>query len=833
MPEAIRARIFAACPDLRGALPAVAATVIGVGAGPGRALGAEFLRQSVFSGMQLERHEIAVLALMLGVISFAVVTAVLLVRARVRAAQAAITARTQINRLRDEVDRAHALLLSEPQVIVVWTPGEEPLVIGDIGSIGSASWPQSVLAFETWLDTERAQMMQHAVQALRSHGDGFAVTLVTLAGRCMEADGRAVGARAVLRLKDVSGTKRELVDLAARFDELKRDVDTIRTLVETLPAPIWARDAEGRMAWVNSTYARAVEARDSTDAVARKLELLGPAARQDLARARGAGQTYSARVPIIVAGARRIFDVLEVPTRNGGAGFGIDVTEVEGMRNEVAHTIEAHRRILDQLPTAVAMFDAGRRLTFHNAAYRVLWGLSAAFLDQGPTESAVLDQLRAARKLPEQADFRTWKAQLHEAYRSVEAREHLWHLPDGRTVRAVTTSNPEGGVTYLFDDVTERLDLKRRYDSLARVQGETLDNLSEAVAVFASDGRLRLSNPAFARLWRLPSALLADRPHVESVIAACRPSHGEAATWEALRGAVTGLESREAIAGRIERSDGSVVDCATLPLPDGATLVTFQDVTDTVNVERALREKNDALETAYALKNNFVHLVSYELRSPLTNIIGFAQLLEDGTAGPLTDKQSEYLDYISSSSSVLLAIINDILDLATIDAGVMTLDLGPVDIRATMDAAVDAVRERLNEGSLTLEIDADPNIGSFVADARRVRQVLYNLLANAIGFSPADEKITLTAERCNEVVVFRVTDRGPGIPVEMQARVFDRFETHGLGSRHRGTGLGLSIVRSLVELHGGTVALDSAVGRGTTVACLFPLDRVVEQQAAE
>jgi signal transduction histidine kinase len=199
----------------------------------------------------------------------------------------------------------------------------------------------------------------------------------------------------------------------------------------------------------------------------------------------------------------------------------------------------------------------------------------------------------------------------------------------------------------------------------------------------------------------------------------------------------------------------------------------------------------------------------------------------------LTDKQSEYLDYISSSSSVLLAIINDILDLATIDAGVMTLDLGPVDIRATMDAAVDAVRERLNEGSLTLEIDADPNIGSFVADARRVRQVLYNLLANAIGFSPADEKITLTAERCNEVVVFRVTDRGPGIPVEMQARVFDRFETHGLGSRHRGTGLGLSIVRSLVELHGGTVALDSAVGRGTTVACLFPLDRVVEQQAAE
>jgi signal transduction histidine kinase len=262
-------------------------------------------------------------------------------------------------------------------------------------------------------------------------------------------------------------------------------------------------------------------------------------------------------------------------------------------------------------------------------------------------------------------------------------------------------------------------------------------------------------------------------------------------------------------------------------------LVTFQDVTDTVNVERALRERNDALEAAYDLKNDFVHLVSYELRSPLTNIIGFAQLLEDRLTGPLTDKQREYLGYITSSSAALLAIINDILDLATIDAGVMTLDLGPVDIAATMDAAADAVRDRLNEGGLTLEIGADPQIGQFVADGRRVRQVLYNLLSNAIGFSPPGETVTLAAERRHDAVLFRVTDRGPGIPIEIQDRVFDRFETHNLGSRHRGTGLGLSIVRSFVELHGGTVSLDSAVGRGTTVICVFPQVQVAERAAAE
>ena len=133
----------------------------------------------------------------------------------------------------------------------------------------------------------------------------------------------------------------------------------------------------------------------------------------------------------------------------------------------------------------------------------------------------MLDRLRAARRLPEQQDFRQWRTQLHEAYQAVEPRQHEWHLPDGRTMRVVTTPNPEGGVTYLFDDVTERLDLERRFDALIRVQGETLDNLGEAVAVFASDGRLRLSNPAFAQMWQLEPAELVDRPHIETIMTAC------------------------------------------------------------------------------------------------------------------------------------------------------------------------------------------------------------------------------------------------------------------------------------------------------------------------
>ena len=204
-----------------------------------------------------------------------------------------------------------------------------------------------------------------------------------------------------------------------------------------------------------------------------------------------------------------------------------------------------------------------------------------------------------------------------------------------------------------------------------------------------------------------------------------------------MRAAVTAIDNREPLVARIERRDGAVIDLATMPLPDGATLVTFQDITDTINVERALRERNEALEAANSIKIDFVHHVSYELRSPLTNIIGFANLLSDPAFGPLTQKQAEYLGYITVSTNALLALINNILDLATIDAGAMTLNLSEVDIRASMEAAAEGVQDRLVKNRITLDIRSPANIGSFIADERRLRQVLFNLLSNAVGFSPA------------------------------------------------------------------------------------------------
>jgi signal transduction histidine kinase len=262
-------------------------------------------------------------------------------------------------------------------------------------------------------------------------------------------------------------------------------------------------------------------------------------------------------------------------------------------------------------------------------------------------------------------------------------------------------------------------------------------------------------------------------------------------------------------------------------------MLTFHDITDTENVERALRESNDALKAADQMKIDFVHHVSYELRAPLTTIIGFAHFLSDPSTGPLTPKQAEYLDYVTKSTNALLALTDNILDLATIDAGAMKLELGPVDIGKAIAAAAEGLQDRLATERIRLKVDIAADVGSFVGDQRRVVQVLYNLLANAVGFSPQDTTVGIRATRTERHVVFTVTDSGPGMPPEVRDKAFDMFESHSQGSRHRGAGLGLSLVRSFVKLHGGDVRFAPPGSKGTTVICEFPIDQAVQRDAAE
>jgi signal transduction histidine kinase len=784
---------------------------------------------------RIEPQAAAGFGLIMGLLIFSVTTALLHLRERRRWAERERALAGEVASLGGAQDRAALLLGSDRQILVTWTDRTAgPRLEGDPAVVGEGASLRKALAFGSWLPPHDAAALERAIEALRARGEAFRLTLHPQGRRFVEADGRTVGGQALLRLREVTEDRLERLRSEGELAEVRGDLQALRALLDGIGQPIWLRGADGRLSWANRSYLAAVEAHSVDDARARDLELLDRVARDEAALRRRHGTPFAARVAAVVGGSRRVLDALEGPAGPGTGGIAIDVSELEAVRFELQRQMEAHVRTLDQLPTAVAIFDGKQRLAFYNAAYRDLWDIDASLLEGSPTEGEVLDHLRSQRKLPEQADFRSWKAGVLASYRALDPQESWWHLPDRRTLRVVANPNPQGGLTYLFDDVTERVGLESRYNALIRVQGETLNALKEGVAVFGTDGRLKLSNRSFRALWRLPAELIEAEPHIDEVIRNARPLVLEDEPWTEIRGAVAGLpDLRTGLSLRLERRDDLVLDCAAQPLPDGATLLTFVDMTASVSVERALTEKNDALERASHLRDDFVHHVSYELRSPLTTIIGFTQLLGDETVGALNARQREYADHIMRSSGALLAIINDILDLASIDTGSLELVGGTVEVRETIEAASRGVEDRLAEASLRLEVDVPPDIGAFVADGKRVRQVLFNLLSNAVGFSSPGQAIRVAARRSEGEVVFKVTDQGRGIPSEVLARVFNRFESHTLGTRHRGVGLGLSIVRSFVELHGGRVEIASTPGEGTTVTCTFPADGPRQSMAAQ
>ncbi|RWA67090.1 PAS domain-containing sensor histidine kinase [Mesorhizobium sp.] len=768
--------------------------------------------------------EVMQLAMFVGVMGAALVSAIFLIRERARTSAQNTELRARIADVNAALQRSEALLNLRDQRVVVWSSeNKKPELIGSLPlESGAPDERSAFLAFGRWLMPRSAAALENAVAALRDGSKAFDLVIETQAGIPLEVHGRKSAAHVLVRFISLSETLRGQARLQIENQRLSADYDTMLGLLDALKMPAWLRSADGRLSWVNRAYAEAVEAESAGAAVREAKEFLGGQAREQIAEQHKSRPVFEQTLSTVIEGDRRMFSVTDFANADSSAGLACDISAIETIRAEYERTVRSHADTLDQLNTAVAIFDTDEKLRFFNQAFQKLWGLDSGFLHSAPDNALLLDRLRSEGKIAEQPEWRRWKENLLGAYRAVESQEHWWHLPDGKTIRVVANPQPKGGVTWVFENLTEKIDLESRYQTAVRVQGETLDNLAEGVAVFGPDGRLRLSNPAFVTLWGLQAEAIKPNVHVSAIRDLC-DQRAPDSPWSGFVAAITGFDDeRRDRRGQTELVNGTVLSYAVIHLPNGQVMMTFVDVTDTVNVERALKDRNEALEKSDQLKNEFVQHVSYELRSPLTNIIGFTELLSLPTTGPLTPKQREYVEHVGSSSSVLLTIVNDILDLATVDAGIMQLDISEMSIDRTIEAAAELVADRLEEHSIKLRIDAASAPKSFHGDEIRVRQILYNLLSNAANYAPEASTITLTCRRLTGGVEFSVHDDGPGMPPDVLESVFRRFEPRSNGGRRRGAGLGLSIVKSFVELHGGTVRIETGMDKGTTVICTFP-----------
>ena len=780
--------------------------------------------------------EVIQLSMFVGSMSAALLAAAYMIRLRTKLSRENSELSARLSAQSATLERYETLGELSGQMALVWAGGDEkPELIGALGSeTGAPESRATVLAFARWLGVDSALKVQRAVDELRQNGRAFSLLAETQNGTMLEVIGKTSGNRAIVRFLALTAYQAEAAAQETATAAMREERDQLRRLLHEMEEPAWIRGEDSKLVWVNQAYASAVGKPDAETAIAAQAELLGSVTRRQIAETQLNGGAFRETVSAVVGHDRRRYAVIDVRQPSGGAlGVALDVSDNETLAAEVKRMTKNHAETLDQLATAVVIFDRDQRLTFHNQAFQNLWSLDAAFLAKRPSHALLLDRLRSDGRLEEKPDWRNFKDEIFATYRALESHEDQWHLPDGRIVRVISNPNPQGGLTQIFENLTQQISLESENKTLLQVRRETLDHLVEAVAVFATDGTLKLFNPAFSEMWGLNSIVLREGTHIKSIAAAAQPVKGQS-PWQGFIAEVTGADdARKAKTGRIEFPDHTVLAHTVSHLPNGQTMLTFVDVTDSVNAERNLKSKNQALEDAALVKDRFVHHMSYELRSPLTSIKGFAEILKLQKQS-FSEKQLEYVDHILRSSNQLEMLVNDVLDLATIDADMMQLVYGAVDVKATIEAAGTLLTERFKEHQLTLMVEVAEDALTMDGDVMRLRQILFNLIDNAANYAPEGSTITVKAEKRGEKIALSVRDHGPGIPNEDLQTILERFEHKLRGGRRRGAGIGLSIVSSFVRLHKGTVTIDSAADRGTLVTCLMPLKvAAARQDAAE
>ena len=704
-----------------------------------------------------------------------------------------------------------------------------------LGMERAAEFVDDLLGGEGPLEPGDAEALRHDLIAAQRAGRTFRRPVRARGGaRALLVAGQPAGRRvaapgsAVLWFFDASESQGEIARLSAECAQLGEAFDALAAMLEAAPLPMWYRDTELRLAMVNSAYVRAVEGTDASNVIARQVELIegqgtgGPLA--GAARARETGEIVSQLLPATIGGARRSLSIHDVPLPGGGiAGYAVDVEELEQARATNRRFLDAQRAMLDRLSAGVAQFGADRSLVFCNVPFRRMFAMRPEWLADRPEFDRVLERMREAGRLPEVRDFPGWKAERRQWFTAAaDASEENWHLPAGTHLRVVAQPLPDG-LLLIFEDRTEQVQLASARDTLLRVRAATFENLFEAVGVFAADGRLQLWNNKFRTLWGLEEEFLAGHPRADALAkeAAARLANPQRADLigELVRSATQERQTRQ---GRVAFADGRHFEFAAVPLPDGNALFAMLDISDSRRIERALRDRNEALEEADRVKTAFVANVSYELRTPLTSITGFAEMLEGGYAGALSADAAGYVEAILESSARLRQLIDDVLDL-TGEGGGQPLDRRPFELAEACREAVAAVAARASAKQIDLAVELLPSAGRMQGDRRRIAEAVEHLMAHAVATTPAGGRVLLHADGNVPTARIVVSDNGPGMAAEESARAFENFARVGRAADGaRALGLDLPLAKRFVEAHGGTIELVSEVGEGTLVTVELP-----------
>ncbi len=679
---------------------------------------------------------------------------------------------------------------------------------------------------------DSADLLTSALNALRTEEKSFVLDLLH---RTKPRHFRVSGFRArtvrqndiidILWVSETTETVEKISNLTERVQELEKETELFNQAFNSLPFPIWLRNEDLQLVMCNPAYAKAVHADSVRQALLLGSELVYEKSPREAkvlaAAARAAGKERKTREFIVMDGKRRWIEASEIPlpaqmySKNKTIGFVRDITQEQELQDSLQRHIASHNGVLEHLKTAIAVFDAEMRLQFYNTSFLNLWNLDENELDGSPTYSHVLDMMREARRLPENRDFNAYKTREIKYFTSlVSATEDILHLPSGITLRRMLTPHPLGGLLITYEDVTGHLTMERSMTVLNETQFTVVNHLREAILLFGRDGRLRLANSAYLDLWQISDPEFNRLPlPVMDVLERQKPFFENESNWEALKDQFLGvINSHTGEIFQILRPDGKVLEFVAVGLPDGGTFVSFLDVTEEEKRSSLAEEKEMLLNRfkqttvqAEKLRASFLEQLGHEINPQLSVLTRAAEQLTSGKNQHLNKQQKAFLQTVSNASIELTGLFKDLTDLALIETGSAVLELSPVDIPALLNGILKIIGEQAKNKNVTVDLTCPDRPPLLIADQKRLKQVLFYLLNNAVAAAFKDGLISLSV---------RTEDKNLIISIEEQSlNVKNNSDSVNFAAQN---GFAASLIRSFIEMHGGTLAVSDKKGTKKT-----------------
>jgi PAS domain S-box-containing protein len=639
------------------------------------------------------------------------------------------------------------------------------------------------------------------------------------------------------------------ISVMADLTELKAAEERFRDFAEATSDWFWEQDAELRFTYVTpSVYEKSgITAEQHIGLTRMETKPLGVSEEQWLAHR----AAVEARQPfrdfrvqrIDPQGRRRILAISGKPVFGpdgrfmGYRGSGADITDRIEAEERAKLAQARFGGAIESLRDALAIFDADDRLVMCNQAYREVIGGSEEIVKPGATFEEILRYNLEHGFLRTMDDKEAFIRRRIEQHRNPGEPIQL-QRSDGGWLQIREQRLADGGTAVIGTDITATKKHEQELFEKSEILERTLANMGEGIIVFDRELKLLAWNHRMVELLDLPPGLLRMGLTYEEFLRpqAERGEFGNEPVEQAIRDRIERARSMQPFAIDRRRPNGRYISLRRNPMPDGGFVALYSDVTERHRAENALRDAKEAAEIANRTKSEFLANMSHELRTPLNAIIGFSEIIEKEIFGPIgSPRYKEYANDIFESGTHLLNLINDILDVSKAEAGKIELQESQILLADLVDSSLRLIMPRAREAGVALAEPHVDHLPPLRADERRLKQVLINLLSNAVKFTPAGGRVSLDATvEPERGLAIRVRDTGIGMAPEEILKAMEPFGQvdSRLARKYEGTGLGLPLSKALVELHGGTLEIESQPGAGTTVTVRLPPERLVRDSVA-